>query len=73
MYVKVRVFPSSKKERWVQKTDTSFEVSVREPAERNMANTRVIELTAEHFGVARGKVRIITGHRSPGKVLSVDI
>ena len=72
MYVKVRVIAGAKKESLVQKTKDHFLISVREPAERNMANARVIELLARFFELTPRKVRIISGHHSPSKILSVD-
>ncbi len=72
MYIKVRAYPKAKKERFIQKTETEFEAHVKEPAERNLANGRIVELVREHYGVSTGKVRIITGHRSPVKMLSVE-
>lgn len=62
-----------KKESFVQKTEDSFEVSVKEKAERNMANTRVLEIIASHFKVPKNKVRIVNGHRSPSKLLVLDL
>ena len=73
MYIKVRVIAGSKRESIAQKSADHFNVHVREEAERNMANKRVLELIALHYGVPAGKVRIINGHHSPGKILSVDI
>ncbi len=73
MYVKIRVKASAKEEKFVQKTYDHFEISVREAAERNLANGRVLELVARHFKLPIGKVRIISGHHSPSKILSVDI
>lgn len=72
MYVKVKVFAGAKKESFEQKSDDHFEVAVKEKAERNMANKRVIELMSEYFKVPAGKVRIISGHHSPSKILSID-
>lgn len=57
----------------MQKTKDHFEVSVRELAERNLANRRIIELVARRFKLPVGKVRIISGHHSPSKILSVDV
>ena len=71
MYIKVRVFAGAKKEEFKKISNTHFEAKVREKAERNMANRRVVELTRKHFGTA-GDVRIINGHHSPSKILSVD-
>jgi hypothetical protein len=72
MYCKVKVIPGAKKESFVKKSEDHFSISVREPAERNLANNRVLELVANHFKVPKGKVRLISGHRSPSKILRVD-
>lgn len=71
MYVKVKAFPSSKKESALKVGDDKFIVHVKEPAERNLANGRITELIAREFSVHGGRVRIISGHRSPNKILSV--
>jgi len=71
MYIKVRVVPSAKKETFVVKTKDHFDISVREEAERNMANTRVREIIARHFKITPGKVRIVSGHHSQSKILDV--
>ncbi|MBI4086449.1 DUF167 domain-containing protein [Candidatus Kaiserbacteria bacterium] len=73
MYVYVRVTPGAKKERVAKVMPDRFEVAVREPAVRNLANTRVRELIAEVFEVGVGAVRIVSGHRSPTKIISVDV
>ncbi len=71
-YIHAKVTAGVRKESVTQKSEDHFEISVREKAERNMANTRVIELVAEHFKVPKNKVRIINGHKSPSKLLVVD-
>ena len=71
MYIKVRVKTKAKEEKVVRKSDDHFEISVKEPAERNLANNRVRELVAANFSLSIGKVRIISGHHSPSKILSV--
>ena len=71
MYVHVHVMPKSKRESVERKKVDHFIVHVKEPAERNLANERVCELVAQEFGVARARVRIINGHQSPSKLLSV--
>ncbi|OGG47007.1 hypothetical protein A2671_00485 [Candidatus Kaiserbacteria bacterium RIFCSPHIGHO2_01_FULL_49_13] len=73
MYIKVFVTPGAKKELVERTSDTQFEISVREPAERNLANRRVVQLIAREFSLPEGKVRIISGHRSGSKMLSVDV
>lgn len=72
MYVKVRVIAGAKKEKIKQTSPDHFEVSVKEEAKQNMANGKVRELIAAHFGATLSAVRIISGHHSPGKILRVD-
>lgn len=72
MYFKAKVLAGAKKESFSLAGADACRISVREPAERNLANTRVRELVAEHFGVPAGKVRIVSGHHSPSKILAVD-
>ena len=71
-YIHVKVSAGVKKESFIQKREDSFEVSVKEKAERNMANSRVLELVAEHFKVSKSKVRIINGHKHPSKLLIIE-
>lgn len=75
MYIRVKVTPNAKKESFAPERGKKdcFLASVREKAERNMANTRVRELVAAYFGVAMGKTRIVSGHTSPSKILSIDV
>lgn len=72
-YVHVKVTAHASKESFKQIKKDHFEVSVREKAERNEANTRVLELVAEYFKIPVNKVRIINGHHHPSKLLSVDL
>ncbi len=71
-YIHIKVTASAKKESFHKKSVDHFEVSVKEKAEHNMANTRVLELVAEHFKVLVSKVRIVNGHRHPSKLLVID-
>lgn len=72
MYIKVFVTPDAKREQ-VEKKGEMLTISVREPALGNRANDRVREVVGVRFGAAVGNVRILTGHRSRGKMLSVTI
>ena len=72
MYIKIKVTADAKKEKFEQKSEDLFEIAVKEKAKQNMANERVREVVARHLGIIKGKVRIISGHRSPSKIISVD-
>jgi len=72
MYIKVVVNANSKKENLIQKNKDHFEISVKEKAENNMANKKVIELLANYFDISSKNIRIINGHHHPHKLLVVD-
>ncbi|MEK7585685.1 MAG: DUF167 domain-containing protein [Patescibacteria group bacterium] len=71
MYIHVKIIAKAKKESIKQENEDHFLISVREPAERNLANTRVIEILALHFKLPVAKVKIINGHKSPSKLISI--
>lgn len=73
MYIKIRATPDAKKEKVEKESETVYRIMVREPAERNLANGRIRELLAAEFGLEKGKVRMVSGHRSPNKVFSIDV
>lgn len=71
MYIKVLVTPGAKRER-VEEKGEALVVSVREPASGNRANDRVREIIAMRVGKPLGSVRILTGHRSRVKMISIS-
>ena len=72
MYIKVKATPGAKKESFVQKNVTTFEIKVKEPARMNLANKRIIELIAAHFKKTIEKVRMVNGHRHSSKLLYIE-
>ena len=72
MYIKVHVIPESREESIVEKEDILY-VSVREKAEQGAANRRALELLRNHLGGLSGKrLKIVSGHHAPHKIVSVD-
>lgn len=71
-YIHIKVIAGAKKESFKKKSKDHFEIFVREKAERNMANARVLELMANYFKISLSKIRIVNGHRHPSKLLVVD-
>jgi uncharacterized protein (TIGR00251 family) len=69
----VKVKPSAKKEGVSVNANGMLEVAVAAPPEKGKANERLIELLAEHFGVAKSRVKIVSGHASRPKVVEVDL
>lgn len=65
--VRVKVRAGAAKESIVRKSETMFEIAVKEPAAANHANARVRALLASHFGLPLARVRILSGHHAPSK------
>lgn len=70
MYIHVKARTKQKEEYIKELKEGYFEISVKEKAENNMANRRILEILSKHFDTT--KIRIINGHRSPSKLISVD-
>lgn len=71
MLVHIKIYPEAKKDSVDAKSDNAFIVKVREKAERNAANIKMRALLAEYFKVDLGKVKIITGHHAPSKIVEI--
>lgn len=73
MYIKVKVLTSAKKEEIIKKNKDTYIISVKEPAERNLANHRICNIIASLFEVNVKNIRIISGHQNPSKILSINL
>ena len=73
MYIKVKVQAGAKKEEVKKKNKDTYIISVREKAERNMANKRVCEIMASLCDISIKNIRIISGHQSSSKILSINL
>jgi uncharacterized protein (TIGR00251 family) len=72
MYITVTVTPDARREIVEKVSDDTYSIAVREPAQRNLANKRVVALIAEQFKVPAHHTRIIAGHRSRKKIISIE-
>lgn len=73
MYIHVKVSAGMHKESFVSKSTDHFVVTLREKAERNAANKRVVELVAAHFNTTPSNVHIVNGHQNPSKLIEITI
>ncbi len=71
MYLKIKVRSESRRESIRAISTERFEVSVKEKAEANRANRRVLELIAQRLQIPFKKIRIIRGHHSPSKLVLI--
>lgn len=67
-YIKVKVHAGEKKEKLLQKSADTFEIWVKAPAERGLANAAVRTVLCAHLGVAENKLSLIKGATSPAKI-----
>ena len=66
----VKVHPGAKRS-MVKEKENMLHVWVDAPAEGGRANSRLVEILSEHFGVPPEKVIIIRGHKSHRKTVVV--
>ncbi|NMB84594.1 DUF167 domain-containing protein [Candidatus Roizmanbacteria bacterium] len=71
MFIKVKVFPSSKKKELIKKSEDQYIAAVKEKAERGFANRSVVDLLSCHFKIPGGKIKLIKGSRSRNKIFEV--
>lgn len=70
MYIKVKITTKARKEVVDQTSNDHFDISLKEKAENNRANNRLIEIMKERY--PNSIIRIVSGHHSPSKILSVE-
>ena len=70
--VKVRVQPKASRNQIVSLVGDTLRVRVTAPPEDGKANQAVIALLAASLNVAKSSVRILRGHSSRDKLISVD-
>lgn len=73
MYIKVKVDAGAGKESFRKISEDHFEISIKEKAERNIANRKILELIRKFYGDKVKNIKIVSGHHSQSKILSIDI
>ena len=68
----LKVKPGARKNQVIKKEDGSFAVSVTAPPKKGKANKAVIRLLADYFGIAKSKIRVISGATSKNKIAEVS-
>ena len=70
--ITVTVVPRAREARIVRVGEGHFRVSVTAPAREGRANAAAVAALAEHFKVARTRVRIARGATSRQKLVEID-
>ena len=71
MFLKVKVFPNSKKEEIIKKSEDEFEIKVKEKAEKGKANKRVKEVLAKYLNISEEKLILISGAKQRNKIFKI--
>ena len=71
MFIKVKVFPDSKKDEIIKKEDDRFEIKVREKAEGGLANKKMIEILAKYLNIPEDKIILVRGAKQRNKIFEI--
>jgi uncharacterized protein YggU (UPF0235/DUF167 family) len=69
--IRVKAFPDAKRECIEEVGPNQLRIFVREPAERNLANKRVLTLVANFYEIPQNRLKIITGHHGQNKMIEI--
>lgn len=72
MKIFVNAKPGSKAEKIEKASENIFNIRVKEPATDGRANEAIVKALAEYFSVSKSTVKIISGHSSKKKIISID-
>ena len=69
--IAVTVKPNAKKAQVVELAEKQYRVAVRAAAQDGKANRALVDILADHFGVAKSAVKIIRGHLARHKLIEI--
>jgi uncharacterized protein (TIGR00251 family) len=73
MTLRVKVIPrSARSELAGELADGTLKVKIAAPPERGQANLELCRFLAQHFGVDRGAVTILSGHTGTRKLVRIS-
>lgn len=71
MFVHVRVTAGARRETVEKCENGTYRMTVKEKAERNAANDRVIEILVRELGVTKKSIRFVSGHHTSKKLFQI--
>ena len=71
MLIKVKVFPNSKREEIIKKSENSFEVKIKEKPEKGKANREVVRILGFYFKIPESRIRLIRGFKKRNKIFEI--
>ena len=71
MFIKLKVHASSKAEKIIKKADDAYEIWIKAPAERGLANAAAIRGLAAAIGKDPRRIYLVKGAQSPSKIVKI--
>jgi uncharacterized protein len=71
MLIKVKVFPDSKENEIIKKSQDSFEVKVKEKPVMGRATEATAQLLSYYFEIPRQNVRLVKGFKDRNKIFEI--
>jgi uncharacterized protein (TIGR00251 family) len=70
--LKIKVIPNSKTEKIVSQEGNTLKIKLQAPAHEGKANKALIKFLSQHFKIAKSKISITQGEKSPEKIVCLD-
>lgn len=70
--IRIKVIPNSKREEIENDKKNHWIFHIKEKAENNMANDRVLEIVREKIHPKAKNIKILSGHQKPTKILVAE-
>ena len=71
MFIKLKVHASSKAEKIIKKADDAYEIWIKAPAERGLANAAAIRGLAAAIGKDPRQIHLVKGAQAPSKIVKI--
>ena len=71
MLIKVKAFPCSHKQEWIKKSEDSFEIKVKAPPVRGLANKEIIMVLSSIFNLPEEEIRMVRGFKTRNKLFEI--
>ena len=71
MILNIRVIPGSSKN-LVRKENGKFKVYLTKPAKDGLANSQLVDLLSEYFGIKKYQIKIIQGQKTRDKLVEIN-
>ena len=72
MLIKVKVFPNSKKQEIIKKSEGSFEIKVKAKPIKGEANREVMKALASFLKIPESRIRMIKGFKQSNKIFEIN-